>query len=90
MTNGRLRERVRELMLRLKRSVVQHIPAELEACEVCGKLDCRGAEWASCEKRLASAEFIRTGDEQALARLKLAYDQSSRPAAPPPPSAGDD
>jgi hypothetical protein len=69
----RLRARLRELISRVKRSLIQPIPPELEACEVCGKLRCPDDEWKSCERRIATAEFIRTGDRAALTRLEQAY-----------------
>jgi hypothetical protein len=50
----------------VKRSPIQPIPPELEACEVCGKLQCPDDEWKRCERRIATAEFIRTGDRAAF------------------------
>lgn len=64
---------IRHLLARLKAAVVKPVPPELEACEVCGQLTCSEAEWQSCEKRLASAEFARTGSDAALARLERAH-----------------
>jgi len=65
-----LRDRIRKLASKVRDAVVQDCPPELSACEVCGQLNCRSAEWLSCEKRLAACEFMRTGDPQALAKLK--------------------
>jgi hypothetical protein len=59
--------------------VIQPVPAELDACEFCGRPECSETEWKSCEKRLAAAEFIRKRDDAALARLKSAH---SKPADP--------
>ena len=73
-----LRARLSGLISRVKRWVVQPVPPELEACEVCGKLRCADDEWKSCEKRIATAEFIRTGDEAALNRLEQAYRSANR------------
>lgn len=75
---GGLRDRVRRLMSRLKGSVIQQIPPELEACEVCSRLDCSSGEFTSCETRLAAAEFVRTGNDAALIRLKRAFEEARR------------
>jgi hypothetical protein len=66
------------LLARLKAAVVKPVPPELEACEVCGQLTCSESEWQSCEKRLAAAEFARTGSDAALARLEKAHRTASR------------
>jgi hypothetical protein len=66
---------IRDLLVRIKGGLIKPVPPELEACEVCGRLTCSGQEWKACEKRLASAEFVRTGTDAALARLKNAYDE---------------
>jgi hypothetical protein len=73
-----LRARLSGLISRVKRSVIQPIPPELEACEVCGELRCADDKWKSCEKRLATAEFVRTGDRAALTRLEQAHRKASR------------
>jgi hypothetical protein len=82
---GALRDRLRALMSRLKGAVVQDCPPELYACEVCGKLECDYAEWANCEKRIAAAEFVRSGNQQAVTRLKQiheAHTPASQSSAP--------
>ena len=61
-----MRDRLRKLMLRLKRAVVQDCPPELYACEVCGKVECDHAEWAKCEKRIAAAEFMLSANQQVV------------------------
>jgi hypothetical protein len=61
-------------MSRLKSAVVQDCPPELYACEVCGKLECDEAEWTNCGKRLAAAEFMRSGNQQAATRLKQIHE----------------
>jgi len=77
------RTRLSTLISRVKRALIQPVPPELEACEVCGKLQCSDAEWKSCEKRIATAEYIRTGDEAALMRMKQAYERPSPEITPP-------
>ena len=73
----------KRLRSRLMRSMVSEIPPELEACEYCGKLECLGEQWVSCERRLTTAEFARTGDRKLLGRLKSAYETQPVPPAPP-------
>jgi hypothetical protein len=73
-----LRARLSGLISRMKHSLIQPIPPELDACEVCGKLRCPDDEWKSCERRIATAEFIRTGDRAALDRLEEVYKKASR------------
>jgi len=58
------RKRLRGLVDRLKQSVVQPIPPELEACEVCGKLDCSQDEWGRCQQRIAVEKFTRKKNER--------------------------
>lgn len=77
---------MRRLLSRLLRPVVQPIPPELEACEFCGRRECLDAEWRVCEKRLATADFVRTRDAAALERLKRAHEEDRPPAAPKTPS----
>ena len=79
---------MRKLLSRLKKAIVGPVPPELDACEVCGQLKCSDGEWRSCEKRIATAEFIRKGDDAALARLKDAYGKKPGPSDPPPPKTG--
>lgn len=71
------RVRLSGLLSWVRRSLIQPVPPELEACEVCGKLRCPDDEWKSCERRLATAEFVRTGDRAALDRLEQAYRRGS-------------
>jgi hypothetical protein len=66
---------VRRILARLTASVIKPVPPELDACEFCGRLECGDTEWKSCERRLAAAEFIRKGDDAALARLKRAHEK---------------
>jgi predicted 3-demethylubiquinone-9 3-methyltransferase (glyoxalase superfamily) len=75
--------RLHALLSRLKRSVAEPVPPELEGCAFCAKLRCTDAEWQSCETRVATAELIRTGDAAALTCLRRAYDEAG--AAVPAP-----
>jgi hypothetical protein len=92
--------KLRAFVSRAKGGIVQDCPPELCACEVCGKLECRNEVWLNCRQRLAAAQFIQTGDPQALAELKqlrMARDQAlsckspagMNPGAKPNPETGD-
>ena len=62
--------KLRALAARMKRGIVQDCPPELHACEICDKLDCNSVQWLNCPNRLAAAQFVQSGDQQALAELK--------------------
>lgn len=61
---------VRALVSRTKGGVVEDCPPELYACEVCGKLECASETWLKCRQRLAAAQFVKSGDRDALNELK--------------------
>jgi hypothetical protein len=62
--------KLRALAGRLKHSIIQECPPENYACEICGHLDCGSEQWRTCRKRLAAAQFVKSGNLQALAELK--------------------
>jgi hypothetical protein len=41
------------ILARVRRSVIQDVPANLEACESCREADCARERWLACAKRLA-------------------------------------
>ncbi len=51
--------RLQELLKNLKKEIIQDIPDELAACEVCGATDCRNDEWIHCENRIAHEKCLR-------------------------------
>jgi hypothetical protein len=69
----RFRDRIRSLAFTFRNAMVQDCPSELYACEVCGQLNCSSNKWVSCEKRLLAAEYMQTGDREALVHLKESY-----------------
>jgi hypothetical protein len=40
-------------LTRVRRSVIQDVPPNLEACESCREADCAREHWLACAKRLA-------------------------------------
>ena len=63
-------KRLRSLVSKVTGGIVQDCPPELGACEVCGEQDCTSQMWLNCRHRLAAAQFMRSGDREALAELK--------------------
>ncbi len=60
-----MKAELQRLLKNLKKEIVQDIPDELAACEVCGATDCNSDEWIHCENRIAHAECLK-----ALAKRK--------------------
>ena len=82
MASSGLRGALHRLKSRVADAIVQDCPPELYACEVCSRLQCSSEEWLTCEKRLAAAQFMRTGDMAALERLKLIRRQEDAACMP--------
>ena len=70
MSRKSILKRLHALASKAKGGIVQDCPPELYACEVCGKLDCTTEVWLNCPQRLAAAQYMKTGDRQALTELK--------------------
>jgi len=74
-----LMKKLGTLASKAKGEIVSDCPPELYACEVCGHLDCGSENWLNCRQRLAAAQFMKSGDRQALAELKqlrIAHDHA--------------
>ena len=54
----RKRNKLRDLLQRLKNEIVQDVPPELDACEICRKTECYDDEWITCENRMAHAKCL--------------------------------
>jgi hypothetical protein len=80
----------RTLRGRVTDAIVQDVPPELSACEVCGRASCNTEEWLKCEQRLAVAEYMRTGHHRGLAMAKAASDKVTCAAVLPPQQAEPD
>lgn len=62
-----MKAELQQLLKNLKKEIVQDIPDELAACEICGATECHNDEWINCEKRIAHAKCLK-----ALAERKKA------------------
>lgn len=60
MRLSKLSELTKRAFRRVKESIIEDCPPELYECEICRKLDCDSEEWLKCEKRLASARFMKS------------------------------
>jgi len=47
------------LFQRIKRAIIQDVPPELYACEICRKTQCAHGEWLTCENRIAQERLQR-------------------------------
>jgi hypothetical protein len=52
------RSRLRQLLQAISQRIVQDVPPELDACEICRKTECSQDEWIVCEKRIAHAKCL--------------------------------
>jgi hypothetical protein len=62
-------EQVRSKLARLLKSISQHViqevPPELYACEICRRTDCSQDEWIVCENRIAHAKCLEEHQDKA-------------------------
>jgi hypothetical protein len=70
MPNSGLGDSLRRLKKKVADAVVQDVPPELEACEVCRRTHCDTEEWLTCERRIAAARFVQEGNAPALEQLR--------------------
>lgn len=42
-----------EIFKYIKNSIIQNVPNELYACEICKKTKCNNIEWNNCEYRIS-------------------------------------
>jgi hypothetical protein len=50
--------RLKSLLRHISEGIVQDVPPELYACEICRKTQCVQDEWIVCEKRIAHAKCL--------------------------------
>jgi hypothetical protein len=50
--------KLRGLLRRIGNGIVQDVPQELYACEICRKTQCDQDEWIVCENRIAHAKCL--------------------------------
>jgi hypothetical protein len=44
----------------ISQHIIQDVPPELDACEICRKTECLQDEWIACENRIAHAKCLET------------------------------
>ena len=59
-----IRSRLQRLLKALSQRIIQEVPPELEACEICRKTECSQDEWIVCETRIAHAKCLETYQEK--------------------------
>jgi hypothetical protein len=62
--NAAKQSRLRRVLQRMARSIVQHVPNDLDACEICRKTECTQDEWIVCEDRIAHAKCLEEIDNK--------------------------
>jgi hypothetical protein len=56
--DAQTRARLKQLLQRIGKRIVQDVPHELDACEICRKSECTHDEWIVCENRIAHAKCL--------------------------------
>lgn len=59
-----IRSRLKRLLKALSQPIIQEIPPELEACEICRRTECSQDEWIVCETRIAHAKCLEAYQEK--------------------------
>ncbi len=49
---------LKRLLHTTSQHIIQDVPPELHACEICRKTECLQDEWITCENRLVHAKCI--------------------------------
>ncbi|MBT8449258.1 MAG: hypothetical protein KJO69_06185 [Gammaproteobacteria bacterium] len=49
---------------RIKDFFVTDVPAELDACQNCGKLECSQGKWQNCEHRIQQMKLVEADREK--------------------------
>ena len=60
--DARKRGRLRRVLKRLAKSIVEDVPPGLAACEICSKTHCTNDEWIVCEGHIAHAKCLEEID----------------------------
>ncbi len=56
--DDQVRGRLQRLLQGIGRRIIQDVPVELDACEICRKTECTQDEWIVCEERIAHAKCL--------------------------------
>jgi hypothetical protein len=57
--------RLKRLLETIRQGVVQEVPPELYACEICRRTECFQDEWIVCENRIAHARCLAEHEDAA-------------------------
>ena len=52
------RNRLKRLLQTISQPIIQDVPPELDACEICRKTQCSQDEWIVCENRIAHMKCL--------------------------------
>ncbi len=52
------RNRLKRLLQTIRQGIIQDVPPDLHACEICRKTECSQDEWIVCEKRIAHMKCL--------------------------------
>lgn len=55
--------RLKRVLQRIGESILQDVPSELAACEICRKTECTEDEWIVCDNRIAHAKCLEGIEE---------------------------
>ena len=58
MVEEQNRNRLKRLLQDISQCIIQDVPPELDACEICRKTECLQDEWIVCENRIAHAKCL--------------------------------
>jgi len=58
MVGEQNRNRLKRLLQDISQRIIQDVPPELDACEICRKTECSQDEWIMCENRIAHAKCL--------------------------------
>jgi len=59
------RSKLKRLLQAISQHVIQEVPPEMYACEICRRTDCAQDEWIVCENRIAHAKCLEEHQDTA-------------------------
>jgi hypothetical protein len=59
------RSKLKQLLQSIGKDVIQEVPPEMYACEICRRTDCAQDEWLVCENRIAHAKCLEEHQDTA-------------------------
>jgi hypothetical protein len=52
------KDRLKRLLTTIGQRIIQEVPPELDACEICRRTECLQDEWIVCENRIAHVRCL--------------------------------